>query len=537
MNQLNSTAVVVELSAIAESHTNPRKHFHPQKLKELADSIRKRGVLQPILVRPHPRPKNGFVYELVAGARRFRASKIAGLKVIPFVSRNLSDEEMLEVQLVENVQRDDLHPLEEGEGYQAMLKLPGYTVERIAEKTGKDQTTIYRRLALCALIPKLRKAFFEDGITHAHAILLCRHTPADQEIIDDRYLWEDQWDRGKKVGRIATAPRRLSSLVAGNLMLVLKSAPWNRDSKELVLAAGSCTACPKRSGSNRALFDDLGDNDDRCLDLVCYQSKLSAHIEAAINQNPKLVRIRKGYVHSEKLPAGAVDTNQYRDGSRKCPHREKAIVVQGDAVGHQVFICRSDNCKVHRLGMYSSKPTLAAVWKHKANELKEDIQATSRKAIMDACLAVIAQAGTKGTAGFMIATYDLVVALAGRRLIERLQNEHTKQLAKQFGVAKEEKKGYRPIEQAVQPHFTELTRQPSPGKALQFVAAAALIPSITEKKYYEERTGGDLLVIAAKSLKIDAAKITREVTAKKQAEFNKRRAAALKPAKKAKGKK
>src|SRR5271168_2810342 len=123
----------IPLNRIQESQTNPRRTFDEAKLAELAGNIRQHGVLQPVLVRPLPDGEDGF-FELVAGARRYRASKIAGQETIPATVRELTDMQCLELQLIENLQRADVHELDEARGYSALIQLQPdtYTVEILA---------------------------------------------------------------------------------------------------------------------------------------------------------------------------------------------------------------------------------------------------------------------------------------------------------------------------------------------------------------------------------------------------------------------
>lgn len=165
------------LTKIQVSKTNPRKYFDEKALAELTESVKKHGVLQPVLVRP----LNGDgTFELVAGERRYRAAKAAGLKEIPAVSRELDDKQTLEVQVIENLQRSDLHAMEEADGYRQLLK-HGYDAAKIAERVGRSTKYVYDRIKLLNLIPELAKVFLENKITAGHAILLARLSPKDQE--------------------------------------------------------------------------------------------------------------------------------------------------------------------------------------------------------------------------------------------------------------------------------------------------------------------------------------------------------------------
>ena len=124
------------LAMLAESTTNPRRTFEDDALKELAESIRTQGVLSPLLVRPLT--EQGF--EIVFGARRYRAARMAEVAIVPVRIKHLTDAEALEAQLVENLQRRDVHPLEEAQGFRALLSLeePKYSIEQLAAKTGKS---------------------------------------------------------------------------------------------------------------------------------------------------------------------------------------------------------------------------------------------------------------------------------------------------------------------------------------------------------------------------------------------------------------
>lgn len=166
----------LSIESIKESGSNPRRHFDPKYLEDLAASIREKGVLQPVLVR-----LNGKGYELVFGHCRLRAAKAAGLTVIPAIVRELTDQEVLEAQLIENLQRSDLHALEEAEGYRQLMAIKKYDVARIAERIGRSVKYVYDRVKLLSLIKDAQKLFLEDRITAGHAIILARLKPADQK--------------------------------------------------------------------------------------------------------------------------------------------------------------------------------------------------------------------------------------------------------------------------------------------------------------------------------------------------------------------
>lgn len=157
--------VEVPLSAIAANPHQPRKSFSEEKIRELADSIREKGVLQPLLLRPSTRGG----YEIVAGERRFRAAEMLGYGTIPAVIRDVPDRELLEIALVENIQREDLDPVELAGALQRLQAECGYTHQDLAQRLGKDRTSITNALRLLRLPEKVRLAVSRADITAGHA--------------------------------------------------------------------------------------------------------------------------------------------------------------------------------------------------------------------------------------------------------------------------------------------------------------------------------------------------------------------------------
>jgi ParB/RepB/Spo0J family partition protein len=192
----------VRITAAAPGGTNPRKVFEKTALDELRTSIIEHGVLQPLLLRPWPEgqriPKGvknvgPVAFEIVAGERRWRAAQAAGLEEIPALVRELTDDQVLEIQVVENLQRQDLHPLEEADGYRRLVA-SNYDVKMIAEKVGRSVAYVYDRLKLADLIDGARELFLAGKIQAGHAIVLARLAPEDQKraIVTDGALFEDE---------------------------------------------------------------------------------------------------------------------------------------------------------------------------------------------------------------------------------------------------------------------------------------------------------------------------------------------------------
>lgn len=164
----NEAANMVSLSEIHPNPNQPRTHFNETELEELSESIRAHGVLQPLLVR-----KDGDGYEIIAGERRYQASKIAGLEEVPVVIKDVDDQEMLQLALIENLQRSDLNPIEEAKGYRQLIKASGMTQEALSKAVSKSRSTITNSLRLLDLPQRVQDLLFEGKLTagHARAIL------------------------------------------------------------------------------------------------------------------------------------------------------------------------------------------------------------------------------------------------------------------------------------------------------------------------------------------------------------------------------
>lgn len=259
----------IPIDCIEASKTNPRKIFAEDKLEDLAASIRKHGVAQPILVRPVRTDDAGVTwFEIVAGERRFRASKLAGKTTVPAIVRKLEDIEALEIQVIENLQRQDLHPLEEAEGYEVLMKEAKYNGEAMAEKVGKSKAYIYASLKLCALGEKTRKMFYDGLLTKSTALLVAR-IPV-QKLQEDAAVDITTGYRG------VMSTRDAFQHIENNYMLNLKKANFKPSDAELIPAAGSCSSCPKRSGNQPEVFNDV--SADVCTDPVCFKSKTEAQV-------------------------------------------------------------------------------------------------------------------------------------------------------------------------------------------------------------------------------------------------------------------
>lgn len=343
--QTFSTAFrTLAVDQLRESPTNPRRSFDEVKLKELAESIRVQGVLVPLIVRELA-PET---FEVVAGARRFRAAQMAEQFSVPARVVELTDSEALVLQLIENAQRDDVHPYEEAMAYKALLQNPEpkYDVASIAAKTGKSLSHIHGRLRIADLIPEAAKAFQADQITAGHALLIAR-LPENQQAEALAATFRQDYQTKQKH---AVPVRELSQWIRDTLMLVLSEAVFDSEDADLVPAAGSCVSCSKRTGANAALFEDFAE-DNRCLDADCFKSKVDAHIDKQKRENSGLIQITRAYYAANK-ESEVLTRNDYTviepNTPSRCPRATAAVVVEGPGKrGEIVTVCADPNCPVH----------------------------------------------------------------------------------------------------------------------------------------------------------------------------------------------
>ena len=195
--------MMVDIDKVEPDKNQPRKNFNEDALNELSDSIKNHGIVEPIIVQD----KKTY-YKIVAGERRWRAAKIAGLKKIPVIVRDLTDQEAAEISIIENIQREDLNDIEEARGYKRLIDEFNYKQDEIAEKVSKNRTTVANKIRLLKLDERVQQMIIDEKITGGHARCLLAVTNSDEqfqiaEMIFDQNLNVRQVekyikDRGKK---------------------------------------------------------------------------------------------------------------------------------------------------------------------------------------------------------------------------------------------------------------------------------------------------------------------------------------------------
>ena len=500
----------VSLSLLNESKTNPRRTFEELALKELAESIRAQGVLSPLLVRPLT--EHGF--EIVAGARRYRAAQIAEVSTVPVRIVNLSDAQAVEMSVVENLQRKDVHPLEEAQGFRALLDLeePKYSIEQIAAKVGKSAVFVASRLKLTDLVPAAVDAFYADEIGVGHALLLAK-LPADQQEGALSACFKEVYNGGSKPARILLPVRNLQFWIDSNILLVLKDAPFNKRDAQLVPAAGSCADCPKRTGHNKLLFgDDLGRSGDRCTDPSCYGAKVVAHVASVIAAKPELVQISTAY-GGQKEGSHVLPRNKYtaiqeekpkdkqqaqRPEFKTCKFTTEAIITEGSDVGTIHKVCANPSCPVHHTKQQTSR----------SDEKWKAVQEKQRKeqAIANATgLRVLDAIGS--AVPVRLLKRDLVFIL--EKLISVMDENRVEMLARQHGIRQKRDDG------GMAKTFSAFVRRADEGMLSRLLVESSILLVITR--------GNPSVVLkeAATAYKVDtdaiAAKVRQECAAKAKA--------------------
>lgn len=337
----------IPLEKICESQTNPRSHFDEAAMSELAANIEQHGVLQPIMVRPRANGA-GETYELVVGSRRFRAAKLARRETIPATVRELSDAEAAELQLVENLLRQDVHELDEAQGYATLQQMnsASYTVETIALKVSRSPAYVSGRLQLLKLADEVKEAFRAGKLTVAHAFEIARLQPSDQQ----KALAECF---PAHASAAAASVRELRAWIEREVHLDLSSAPFDPQDAALVPSAGSCAKCPKRTGNNPFLFPESSLKKSTCTDRKCFRAKVEALVEirasALEKQGEAVLRVSEAPAWQPNRPAHVLHEGQFHQaaGANECPTTKPAVQIDGRNAGLVFYICRNDRCPVH----------------------------------------------------------------------------------------------------------------------------------------------------------------------------------------------
>lgn len=357
----------VDPQLLVDSPLNPRRIYDEAKIVELASSMRRVGWFGEAIARPRRDHHAGLGFvdmqpdereerlrqlllagdvEMICGHRRRRGAELAGLATIRVEVRLLDDDQALELMMAENLDRADMHPLEEADGLAALLK--GRTVEHVAARVGRPVSFVRQRLRLASLIAPAREAFERGELLLGHAQLIAALREQDQEEALGLALAPDWQNDRPTVGALRRS-------IEQNLLTDLDGAPWKLDDATLYPEAGACSSCPKRSGAQEDLF--AGASRERCFDAECFDEKRKRFVTQRFATAEKkhghgaVVAVSSTWSHGNKkagadLPMSANRYEVVKQGA--CESARPAVVVDGHHdLGKAITVCADKKCKVH----------------------------------------------------------------------------------------------------------------------------------------------------------------------------------------------
>lgn len=363
---------MIPIAKLSPSPTNPRKRFPKESLEELAASVKEKGILEPLLVRDGAKG----MFEIVCGERRYRAAKLAKLSEAPCIKRELADEEVLDIQIHENLHREDVHPMDEAAGYKFLQDKLECTIEDLSLRVGKPESYVLNRLKLNALIEEAQKDVEDGFLPLTHALEIAKFGPESQERILQSGAYHTEQVNKPGVGWVytplKTEPNTFATLkqwVEKNILYQLSRAPFDRKSEALRIDGLSCVKCPERTGANTLLFDaEMVGKKDRCLNPTCWNLKLNKHIEllrekiahdrdCAVDEVPFVNSTSWGDRTSGEHTVYGYDSFWRIDPkakdyirnltSKECDKQILAIDLAEDKLGTVVSICWDQACKTH----------------------------------------------------------------------------------------------------------------------------------------------------------------------------------------------
>ncbi len=344
--------IQIALSDLIPTPDNPRKLNDDEAMRSLTASIKSLGVLQPVLCRPYQ--KKPGKYDLRAGHRRLHAAKAAGLMEIPAIVRDMDDKTAIEVTVTENLNREDLHPLDQGRAIKSLLAA-GWDAAEVASRMGRTAGWVMRRAQLGNLSPKLVKMVEKPGHGMAKA-----HIGVLQQLarLPEKIQGEIAGDmpRGREyLPHWMISPADCSEFIQNVWLMGLDRVPWELGDPDLYPKAGACANCRKRSACQPQLWDDLETNkgeSGRCLDSACFKEKngraMSAKLVAAKEKHGNVVLITNsnhGDAQAEAKRYGLPVLQSYsvRRCKKSARGAQPALIIAGKGAGSMTYINRLDS--------------------------------------------------------------------------------------------------------------------------------------------------------------------------------------------------
>lgn len=321
----------IKVSETKKSETNAPGRTSGKSFDELVASVKEKGVLVPVLARAITGEDRIGKYEVIAGNRRLAAAKEAGLEEIPAKIVEMTDDEAREAQIVENLQREDIHPLDEGILYRNLIEEAKLEIKVVAARVGKSERYVRERLYLTNLGPKAAK-FYQDGkMNDGHAVLVAKLSNTDQEsavkFIKEEYM--------------PPTVKELKEWINENVYSNLENQPWIGNA-EAGKAVGACKEC---NPSAMSLFGAV--REGACTSLKCWARKMEKYLAWRIKEG-HLSQVSGDYGQSEK---GVLPKSEYvevpKRGKNRCDSAMQAIIVDSAEIGKEIDVCVDPKCEKH----------------------------------------------------------------------------------------------------------------------------------------------------------------------------------------------
>lgn len=344
------------------SPTNPRRRIDETTIESLAASIKTQGILEPLIVR-----EQGNKYEIVCGERRYRAAQVAALTKLPCLVRKLSDEQVLDIQIHENLHREDVHPMDEAYGYQFLKETLGCDVKELALRVGKSEGYVLNRLKLNQLIKEAQKDVDDGVLPLVFALEIAKYAPDIQKVVyGEVYNKEYKYQGNNYVSvpiRGQTVPwKSFVEWINTNIHRLLSKAPFDTKATNLRTDGLACVNCAERTGAAVSLFEpNRVGKKDACLNPACFLTKAKNHVEVRRRELAELRKVDpsevplvrsfcytngKDYIGTES--AIVIDGANRGGSKKKCKNGVSGIDVEPDNYGQTVQVClKNSKCKIH----------------------------------------------------------------------------------------------------------------------------------------------------------------------------------------------
>lgn len=353
---------LISWNELKVSPTNPRRRINGPSIESLADSIRTQGILEPLIVR-----KNENGYEIVCGERRYRAAEIAKVAELPCLVRELSDEQVLDIQIHENLHREDVHPMDEAYGYQFLKDNLGCDIKELALRVGKSEGYILNRLKLNLLIKEAQKDIDDGHLPLVYALEIAKYAPDIQKLIyTEVYKKESKYEKDGYIYvpvKGQTMPwKSFVEWINTNVHHLIAKAPFDPKATNLRPDRLACTNCPERTGAAVSLFEpnQIG-RKDACLNPACFRSKANTHVTVRRSELAEIAKVEptevpivrsfcysdgEGYLGTES--AKIIDGANRGKTAKTCRHSVSGVDIEADNYGNTVKLClKTSGCKTH----------------------------------------------------------------------------------------------------------------------------------------------------------------------------------------------